>query len=85
MPTTVERVISVVRQYLCLVEGHMVNIGAETTLQGDLGMDSLDVVECAMHMETEFNINMEDEDRQSPRTVGDYVTLVRKYLHESES
>lgn len=85
MPTTVERVVSVVRQYLCLVEGTMVNIGAETTLQGDLGMDSLDVVECAMHMETEFNINMEDEDRQSPQTVGDYVTLVRKYLHESES
>ena len=54
------------------------NITTETTLQDDLGADSLDVVDLVMTLEDEFDMEIPDEDITEVRTVGDVV----KYLEE---
>lgn len=46
----------------------------------DLGADSLDIVELIMGLETEFNIEIPDEEAEKISTVGDAVN----YLKERE-
>ena len=46
----------------------------------DLGADSLDIVELIMGLETEFDIEIPDEDAEKISTVGDAVN----YLKERE-
>ena len=54
------------------------NITTETTLQDDLGADSLDVVDLVMTLEDEFDMEIPDEDVVDVHTVGDIV----KYLED---
>ncbi len=51
-------------------------ITEETTLQEDLGADSLDVVEIIMSIEDEFQIEIPDEDAENIKTVGDIVSYI---------
>ena len=44
----------------------------------DLGADSLDLVELVMAFEEEFGVEIEDEDQENIRTVGDAVTEIKK-------
>ena len=45
---------------------------------GDLGADSLDVVELVMELEDEFDMEISDEDAEGMATVGDAVTYIEK-------
>ena len=49
----------------------------EASFVDDLGADSLDVVELIMGLETEFDIEIPDEDAEKISTVGDAV----EYIH----
>jgi len=52
-------------------------ITMDTTFEGDLGADSLDIVELSMALEEEFGLEeMNEEDLSGITTVGDLV----KYL-----
>ncbi|HYI25050.1 MAG TPA: acyl carrier protein [Thermomicrobiales bacterium] len=75
MATTLERVQAIVVERLA-VEGDQVVESAEFI--GDLGADSLDLVEVIMAMEQEFDLEIKDEDAETIRTVGDAV----KYIEE---
>ena len=44
----------------------------------DLGADSLDIVELIMGLETEFDIEIPDEDAEKIRTVGDAVNYIKE-------
>jgi acyl carrier protein len=48
----------------------------ETTLRDDLDMDSLDELELCVEFERIFDINIDDEDVEAVKTVGDYITLL---------
>lgn len=53
-------------------------ITLETTFLGDLGADSLDVVELAMTIEDEFQLDeISEEDIRGIQTVGDLVEYVK--------
>lgn len=53
------------------------SITKETTFEGDLGADSLDIVDLIMALEEEFGVEeMNEEDLTSITTIGDLV----KYL-----
>lgn len=47
-----------------------------TSLQDDLGADSLDVVDLLMSIEDEFEIEVPDEDVENIKTVGELVAYV---------
>ena len=55
----------------------MEDVTLESTCD-DLGMESLDHVEFTMDIEEDFNIDIDDDDAEKWRTVGDVV----KYLDE---
>ena len=53
-------------------------ITLETRLAEDLGADSLDAVELIMAIEDEFGIQVDDENAQNIRKVGDIVSYLEK-------
>ena len=66
------------------VTGQVINVdGDEVTLEAsfvdDLGADSLDVVELIMGLETEFDIEIPDEDAEKISTVGDAVEYIKSH------
>jgi len=48
----------------------------EASITDDLGADSLDQVELVMAFETEFNIDIPDEEAEKIKTVGDAVNKI---------
>ena len=51
----------------------------EAAFVDDLGADSLDVVELIMGLETEFDIEIPDEDAEKISTVGDAVEYIKSH------
>lgn len=51
-------------------------IKEESLLNEDLGIDSLDAVELSLDLETEFDVEISDEELASLKTVKDIVTLI---------
>ena len=56
------------------VDQSIITDGASIT--GDLGADSLDLVDLAMSIEDEFDIELSDEALDKIKTVGDLVTYI---------
>ena len=52
----------------------------EASFVDDLGADSLDVVELIMGLETEFDIEIPDEDAEKISTVGDAVEYIMRKI-----
>ena len=51
-------------------------ISESSTITGDLGADSLDLVDLAMSIEDEFDIELSDEALEKIKTVGDLVNYI---------
>ena len=51
-------------------------IGPETNLRDDLGLDSLQAVTVVMALEQEFEVEVDDEEIDGLRTVGDILDLL---------
>ena len=51
----------------------------EASFVDDLGADSVDVVELIMGLETEFDIEIPDEDAEKISTVGDAVEYIKSH------
>ena len=54
------------------------SITAETTIQDDLGADSLDVVDLLMSIEDEFEVEVPDDEIENIKTVGNLVDFIEK-------
>ncbi len=52
----------------------------DATFVGDIGADSLDMVELTMALEDEFGISISDEDAQKIKTVKDAVEYIKNEL-----
>lgn len=52
------------------------SITTETTLQEDLGADSLDVVDLLMTIEDEFEVEIPDSEIENMKTVGSLVSYI---------
>ena len=57
----------------------MDEVTLEASFVDDLGADSLDVVELIMGLETEFDIEIPDEDAEKISTVGDAVEYIKSH------
>ena len=75
MSTVLERVTKVIVDRLGVEENE---VKLEASFTGDLGADSLDVVELVMELEDEFDMEISDEDAEGMATVGDAVTYIEK-------
>ncbi len=70
-----ERVKSVIVDQLGVDED---TVTAEASFVDDLGADSLDIVELIMGLETEFDLEIPDEEAEKIRTVGDAVNYIKE-------
>ena len=71
--TTFDRVKKIIVDQLGVDESEVI---PEASLQDDLGADSLDLVEIVMAFETEFNIDIPDEESEKIKTVGEAVQKI---------
>lgn len=55
------------------------DVTLEATFVDDLDADSLDVVELIMGLETEFDIEIPDEEAEKIKTVGDAVNYIKDH------
>ena len=70
-----KKVLEIVRAK-CLPGGDEVQL--DSSLEDDLGFDSLDVVECVIDVERAFGIHIKDEDARDVWTPGDLVKIVEE-------
>jgi len=75
LSTVLDRVTKVIVDRLGVEESE---VKLEASFTGDLGADSLDVVELVMELEDEFDMEISDEDAENMNTVGDAVTYIEK-------
>lgn len=53
-------------------------ITQETSIYDDLGADSLDLVELIMALEQEFDLEIDDDDVEKIKTIGDAVSYIKE-------
>lgn len=70
---TFEKVKKIIVEQLGVEESE---VTLEASITDDLGADSLDQVELVMAFETEFNIDIPDEEAEKIKTVGDAVSKI---------
>jgi acyl carrier protein len=70
---TFEKVKKIIVEQLGVDEAE---VTLEASITEDLGADSLDQVELVMAFETEFNIDIPDEEAEKIKTVGDAVNKI---------
>ena len=68
-----EKVIAILAEQFDVEED---KITEDTTLQDDLGADSLDVVDLLMSIEDEFEIEIPDDEIENIKTVGSLVAYI---------
>ncbi|MGM9936737.1 MAG: acyl carrier protein [Candidatus Ornithomonoglobus sp.] len=62
-----------------LLKAEESDITLESSFVDDLGADSLDLVELIMGLETEFDIEIPDEEAEKIQTVGDAVEYIKAH------
>jgi acyl carrier protein len=55
-------------------------ISEKTSFQEDLNADSIDITDFIMELESEFDVEIPDEDLEKIRTVGDASDYIQKRL-----
>ena len=71
--STFERVQKIICEQL-EIDSHLV--AEDASISGDLGADSLDLVDLSMSIEEEFNLEVPDDVLDHVRTVGDIVKFI---------
>jgi acyl carrier protein len=71
--TTFDKVKKIIVEQLGVDE---TEVTMDASITDDLGADSLDQVELVMAFETEFNIDIPDEEAEKIKTVGDAVKKI---------
>lgn len=71
---TFERICDIIRENMGFDED--VTFTEEMTF-GEMELDSLDVVDCIMEIESSFEIRIADEELQSVSTLGELVEIVK--------
>ena len=56
------------------------SISLETSFKDDLNADSLDLVELIMALEDEFGLEVEDEEVENIKTVGDAKEYIKRNI-----
>ena len=79
---TFDRVKKIIVEQLGVEESE---VTPEASITDDLGADSLDQVELVMAFETEFGIDIPDEEAEKIKTVGDAVQKIENVNAAKES
>lgn len=73
--TAAQTITRLIAEHLGVAED---TVKPESTLDHDLGADSLDCIEITMGIEDEFAVSLADDDCANCRTVADWTALVER-------
>ena len=76
--TIAAKIRSIIHEKLGVEESALVD---SAQFSGDLGLDSLDVLETFMTLEKEFSIKISDEDGEKLTTVGSVIDYIAQRTH----
>lgn len=74
-----EKIRAIIAEQLSLDEE---DVTMESSFIDDLGADSLDIVELIMALETEYDLEIPDEEAEKISTVGDVVEYIKSHTEE---
>ena len=74
-----DKIINIIRDQLNIDDA---DITEETSFKDDLGVDSLDLLELVMAFEEEYKIELNPEELEDIKTVGDVMEYVKKYTEQ---
>lgn len=75
-----DKIVDMVAEYLSeSLDMEKETITAETNIQEDLDIDSIDLVDLIMAIESEYSIEIPDEDFEDLKTVGDVAEYIRNH------
>ncbi len=77
MASTFDDVVEVISNTLPSVDKETLSM--DTTFQGDLNADSLDLVELIMELEEHYDLSIPDEDAQEIASIGDAVRYIDEH------
>ena len=77
MASTFDDVAEVISNTLPNVDKETLSM--DTTFQGDLNADSLDLVELIMELEEHYDLSIPDEDAQEIASIGDAVRYIEEH------
>ncbi|WP_077367392.1 acyl carrier protein [Anaerosalibacter sp. Marseille-P3206] len=60
------------------------DIKKDSSFQDDFNADSLDIVELIMALEDEFELEIEDDEIEKLKTVGDAVEYIQNHIDDVE-
>ena len=72
-----EKIIDILKEYVNI---DVDKINDDTNLKGDLGLNSLQMVNMAVAIEDEFDIEISDRDASDVETVGDVKRLIESLM-----
>ncbi len=72
-----EKIIDILKEYVNIDAD---KINDDTNLKGDLGLNSLQMVNMAVAIEDEFDIEISDRDASDVETVGDVKRLIESLM-----
>lgn len=71
------------RKIICeFVEMDPEKITLETNIRNDLGLNSLELVNLAVDMEEEFDVEIPDREAMGLETVADAIKVIEKYQNK---
>jgi acyl carrier protein len=73
--SVLDKVIAIVRPFV-KNEDALQTVGLETSILGDLKVNSARLVDIVLAFEDEFDIEVEDDDADKVKTIGDATSLV---------
>lgn len=78
-----DKIVDMVAEYLSdSLDMEKETITAETNIQEDLDIDSIDLVDLIMAIESEYSIEIPDEDFEDLKTVGDVAEYIRNHVDD---
>lgn len=70
-----------IREIICeFVDMDPKSITLETNIRKDLGLNSLELVNLAVDIEEEFDVEIPDKEAMGLETVADAIRVIEKYL-----
>lgn len=72
-----------IREVICrFVELDPETLTEETNIRSELGLNSLELINIAVAIEDEFDVEIPDREVSNLETLGDAIRIIQKYMDE---
>lgn len=74
-----EKMISLICQFVDIEPS---KLSAETNIRSELGLNSLELINMALAIEEEFDVEIPDREVANIETIGDAIRVIEKYMED---